>query len=340
MELKVGLCGFGTMAKGHAQMLQLHEGVKLVAIADTVPENRAKAEELYHVKTFETGEELIANGGLDVVFVVVPTYLHTLLAVSALKSGCHVFCEKPMSLNPDLCTQMIDAANESGKYLMIGQVLRFWPEYVFLKEAIDSGRYGKLEALSMTRVGGTSMGWQKWYLDERRGGSQLFDRHLHDCDAVTWLLGTPKSVYTYGIHKDCFTQGGVSHSFTEYYYDNNLVVSAEGSADAIKGFPFTAAYRAFFEKAVIEYNSRSTPTLQVFEGGEPIVPEIKSKVPSLTSGMNITNSAPYYNEEVYFFDCIRRGVKPETITPEKARESVRVVSAEMLSAKTHSRINL
>ena len=47
--IKVGLCGFGSMAKGHAQMLQLHDDVKLVAIADAVEENRIKAAELYGI---------------------------------------------------------------------------------------------------------------------------------------------------------------------------------------------------------------------------------------------------------------------------------------------------
>ena len=86
--INVGLCGFGSMAKGHAQTLQLHDGVKLVAIADTVEDNRKKAEEQYGVKTYCTGEELIDAGGLDAVFVVVPTYLHAPLAIRALEAGC------------------------------------------------------------------------------------------------------------------------------------------------------------------------------------------------------------------------------------------------------------
>lgn len=338
--MKVGICGFGSMAKGHAQMIPKHEGVELVAIADRTAENRAKAAEQYGVKVYETGEELIDAGGLDVVFVVVPTYLHAPLTIRALDSGCHVFCEKPMSLNPELCRQMIEAANRNNKSLMIGQVLRFWPEYVFLKEAIDGGQYGKLIALSMTRVGDVSLGWDNWYLNEDRGGMQIFDRHIHDTDAILWMLGTPKSVYAYGAKRDFKTAGGFFHSFTEYYYNDDLVVSAEGSADTSRAFPFTATYRAFFENGVIEFNCRNKPTLQVIANGETVTPELPKPIAELKSGMNISTAGPYFNEEAYFFECLRKGVKPAVVTPEAAMESIRVVRAEVESAKNRRPVQL
>ncbi|MBO4344792.1 MAG: Gfo/Idh/MocA family oxidoreductase, partial [Victivallales bacterium] len=310
------------------------------AIADTVEENRAKAAEQYGVATYASGEELIDAGGLDAVFVVVPTYLHAPLAIRALNAGCHVFCEKPMALNTDLCQQMIDAADKSGKILMIGQVLRFWPEYIYLKNAIDSGKYGKLQSLTMQRIGDKSIGWERWYLDERRGGCQLFDRHVHDADAVQWMLGMPKAVYCYGVERDPYTDGGVFHSVTQYCYDSGILVSAEGSSDNHAGCPFTATYHAVFENGVISFNSTRKPTLTVHEGGEAIVPDLSANIEDLKSGMNITHSLPYFQEESYFFDCIRKGVKPTTVTPESAMETIRLVRTEGESVKQHKRIEL
>lgn len=338
--MRVGLCGYGSMGSGHAELIQKHAGVSLVGIADRRAERRELAQEKFGVKTWESGEEMIDAGGLDVVFVCVPTYLHAALAIRAMKAGCHVFCEKPMSLNPELCAQMIETSKQTGKTLMIGQVLRFWPEYVYLKNTIDSGVYGKLIALSMTRVGNVSCGWENWYLDETRGGMQIFDRHIHDCDAILWMLGTPKTVYAYGASRDTRTKGGIFHSFTEYYYDGGLVVSAEGSADTVSGFPFTASYRAFFEKGVIEFNCRNKPTLQVFAGAEPFAPELPNPIAELTSGMNISTAGPYFNEEEYFFDCLKSGTKPCVVTPEAAMETIRVVRAEVASAKLRKQIDL
>jgi len=258
MIMRIGLCGYGNMGRHHSQLLQKHDpSLELVGIADVTAERRELASNDHAgIRIWASGQEMIAAGGLDVVFVCTPTYLHAELSTLALQAGCHVFCEKPMALQPELCQQMITVANDTGKFLMIGQVLRFWPEYVYLKELCETRKYGPLRALSMTRVGGVSTGWQGWYLDERRGGMQIFDRHIHDSDAVLWILGQPRAVQSYGFSLDPHTAGGINHSFTHYDFGPELLVSAEGSADMPAGFPFTAAYRATFARACLEFNSR------------------------------------------------------------------------------------
>jgi predicted dehydrogenase len=110
--------------------LQKHADVQLVAVGPTRRRNcGSMAKDAYGVQTWSSGEEMIAAGGLDVVFVCAPTYLHAPLVIQALRAGCHVFGEKPMALNETLCADMSAVADECGKVLMIGQVLRFWPEY-------------------------------------------------------------------------------------------------------------------------------------------------------------------------------------------------------------------
>lgn len=338
--MKVALCGLGNMGRSHAQLIAQHGGdIELVAVADVQEELRQQVAESLGVEAYASGEELIDAKVAEVVFICLPTYLHAPLAVRALESGMHVFCEKPMGLDTAACDRMIAAAAASGKLLIIGQVLRFWPEYAFLKEALDSGRYGRLESLSMTRVGGVSVGFEGWYLDEVRGGMQIFDRHIHDTDLTLWLLGRPKAVRAFGVEKCASTQGGIVHSFTEYQYDG-LAVSAEGSADMPKGFPFTMGYRAVFERACIEYSNRFSPTLAVYDGGEPVHPELPNPVGELKSGLNIRAGSGYFLEQAYFFDCIRSGRKPAIVTPESARETIEVVRAEIASVRAGRAIEL
>lgn len=340
--MKVGLIGFGHMGSVHGRLLVKHPGVELVAVADAVEELRAQAAQELNVKTYASGDELIAADKYDVIFVCCPTYLHAKYTLMAMEAGCHVFCEKPMALNVDECTAMIDAQNKYGKMLMIGQVLRFWPEYVFLKKAIDNKTYGELRALSMTRVGGVSTGWQNWFLDERRGGVQMFDRHIHDTDAILWMLGTPKAICSQGFYEDPNTAGGFSHNFTQYFYNKPIIVNAEGSADLPQGHPFTAAYRAVFDRGVVEYDcTRQGDTLRVYDGGDaPKLPELPIPEEDASGKLNITTRLPYFYEQEYFFKCIREGVKPTTVTPEAARETIRVVRTEIESARSCKQINL
>lgn len=334
--MRVALCGYGPMGRTHAQLLAQHDDVTLVAVADVQEDLRARAAEECGVETYESGEELIDAGIADVIFVCAPTFLHAPLAIRALEAGAHVFCEKPMGLNPEECTAMIEASRRAGKMLTVGQVLRFWPEYVFLKEAVDSGAYGALQSFSMTRIGGVSIGHERWFLDESRGGMQIFDRHIHDTDMTLWLLGKPRAVQAFGFEKDAATDGGLVHTFTRYIYDN-LAVSAEGSADLPGGFPFTMGYLAVFDNAAIEYSNRQNPSLLLYDGGEPKAPELPQPLGAIQSGLNITSASGYFLEQVYFFDCIRSGRQPDIVTPESARETVAVVRAEIESARQEGR---
>jgi predicted dehydrogenase len=184
----------------------------------------------------------------------------------------------------------------------------------------------------MTRIGGVSIGFERWFLDEKRGGMQIFDRHIHDTDLVVWLLGVPEAVQAFGVEKDPRTEGGIIHSFTRYLFPG-LAISAEGSADLPAKFPFTMGYRAVFDTAAIEYSSRQTPTLKLYTGGEPETPELPQPLGTVQSGLNITAASGYFLEQVYFFDCVRKDRRPQIVTPESARDTIRVVRAEIRSAR-------
>ncbi len=328
--IKVAVCGVGPMGRMHAQLLKQNEAAALVAIADVQDELCARVGAELGVATYRSGEELIDARVADAVWVCVPTYLHAPLSIRALRAGHHVFCEKPMALDAKECQAMIDAAQAAGRLLTVGQVLRFWPEYVFLKQAIEQRTFGKLRTLSMVRLGGVTIGWQEWFLDEKRGGTQIFDRHIHDTDMTLWLLGKPEAVTTYGT---LGVRGGYVHCFTRYVYPD-VTVSAEGSADQPDGFPFTMGYHATFERGAIRYHSGSSPTLTVYHAdGSRSNPELPNPLGDLHVGLNISSAGGYHLEGVYFLDCIAQGREPEIVSPESARETVRLVRAEMESAR-------
>jgi predicted dehydrogenase len=333
--MKVGVCGVGPMGRMHTQLLKQNDAAELVAIADVQEKLRAEVGEELGVETYASGESMIDAGIADVIWVCAPTYLHAPLTIRALESGHHVFCEKPMALNADECSAMIAAADTAGKMLTVGQVLRFWPEYVFLKNAIESGAYGKLQTLSMVRVGNVTLGWQEWFLDEKLGGTQIFDRHIHDSDMTLWLLGKPTGVITHGTLGE---RGGYVHCFTRYCYAD-VTVSAEGSADQPDGYPFTMGYHATFERGSIQYASGSSPTLTVYEPDDKQSnPELPNPLGDMNVGLNISSAGGYFLEGVYFLDCIANGRKPEIVSPDSALDTVRLVRAEIESAKQNGQM--
>jgi len=164
--VKVGIIGLGFMGRMHLEDYQKHPEVKIVAVSDTIAKklkgdlsgggNISTEKDIFDftgIRTYEEADELIADEDVDLVDICLPTHLHAEFTIKALNKGKHVLCEKPMAGCLEECDSMIEAAEKAGKKLMIGQCLRFWPEYEVLKDYVENGKMGKLVYLSCFRGG-------------------------------------------------------------------------------------------------------------------------------------------------------------------------------------------
>ena len=182
--LKVGLIGIGFMGRGHLDnYIRLEaEGfpVKLQAICD-IDSNKYKGifvegnmgvgnahYDFSKYNLYTSIDKMLAEEEFDFVDITLPTYLHSEVSVRALNKGIHVLCEKPMALNSADCARMCDAALKNNRKLMIAQCLRFWPEYEYLKDCVESERYGKVLAGYFYRGGNTPI-WSYQNSDASRG---------------------------------------------------------------------------------------------------------------------------------------------------------------------------
>jgi predicted dehydrogenase len=268
----------------------------------------------------EDADELIADPNVDLVDITLPTYLHAAYAVKALRAGKHVLCEKPMAMNAAECDRMLEAQRESGKALMIAQCLRFWPEYAYLKELAESGRLGRLTSGHFWR-GSTAptWSWDNWLLDAKRSGGAMFDLHVHDVDTVNYLLGVPRAVFATG---SIGVSGGYDIVDTVYVYeDANMSVHTGANWTLPTGFQFEMRYAASFESGCLTYSTSHSPTLTETCGEEVTHPEV-------------ADSTGYAEEIPYFLRCVETGAEPTMCPPASSADSVRIVVAEMESART------
>jgi len=334
MAVKVGLVGLGMMGAGHFKALREIGGAEVVAVCDVDPKKlagdwsgtlgnidtgAARQADLSSIRRFEKLDEMLALGEIDMVDVTLPTHLHAEVAIRALKAGKHVFCEKPMALGARLAGEMIAASEAAGRLLMVGHCLRFWPEYLAMKEMIDSGLYGPVRSAVLTRLGGTpKWSWDGWMTDPRRSGSATLDLHIHDVDTVLWWFGKPSGVSAVGASD---TPSGYNHIAVQYFYDDGPLVVAEGGWDMPDSYGFRMAATIGFESAAVEYDSRRSPTLTVYtaEGAEnPPIPADNA----------------YRDELAYFVECVASGTRPTRVTPQDAADAVALVEAEVESART------
>jgi predicted dehydrogenase len=340
--IKVGIVGFGFMGHMHAQCYQATGQAKVAAVADVEPDKRQEAEEKLKCIAFPSLAELLETAEIDLADVCVPTYLHEEMVVAAAKAGKNILCEKPMAMTVKSCDRMIEAATKAGVKMMIGQVIRFWPEYQVIKEIVDSGKFGRVEWLSARRLSPPpTWAWQGWLLDPARSGGAVHDLHIHDLDYVNWLLGAPKKILAWGSPGP---QGGLDSVVTlGWEHGSGARSAAEGSLALAPGFPFNMALLVACEKATIRFDSAATPSLMVYpfqgESFAPALPAPSIGVSAETLG-NIGSLGGYYNEIKYFLECLEAGRFPKVVTLQDAREAVRLSLAAAESAKSGKIVSL
>lgn len=332
---KIGLVGYGFMGKMHAECYEAADGAQVVSVADVEADRRGEAAARLGCQAFDGIEALLSGSAVDAVDICTPTYLHEDHVLAALAAGKDVFCEKPLSLSVESCARMVSAAGEADVKLMVGHVVRFWPECQVLKSVLDSGRLGKPVWASARRLSApATWAWQGWLQDPARSGGAILDLHIHDLDFLAWILGQPKQIISRGIQTDT---GAYDTALTTCVgHTNGTSSQAEGSLAMPDGFPFTSQLLVVCEKGSILSDLTGSPSLVVRPAGAPEeYPEIPEPVASPASaGGNVSSLGGYYNEIVYFLDCLRENKHPETITPEEAAYAVRLCLAARKSAET------
>ncbi len=326
--MKVGVIGVGGMGSTHNSALKaLSEimDIEVTAIADARPEFLDRGLKLWpNAKGYALGMDLIENEELDCVHICLPSYLHADHAVAAMERGMNVLVEKPACLTVEECQRLEETQKRTGVKVMVGQVVRFFPEYQYLKEVYESGRYGKLKSVMMRRLSGkVTWGFEDWFLKEEKSGSVIMDLHIHDVDFLRYLLGEPESVTVYDTE---YESGMVNHVVTAFQYPG-VFAMAEGLWDVSAALPFEPEYRAYFEEASITFNSKADPKVVVYKSdGTTEIPEIKEDehLKRDQSNINISTLGPYYTEIQYFYDCLKDGKEPKLAILAEGLQSVKL----------------
>ena len=189
-SVRIGIVGLGRLGRRHAENLALRvPGAQLVAAASPIADERAWAETaLPGVTTYAGLTELLAHPGLDAVWLVTPTSLHAAQVAEAIEAGKHVFCEKPLALEPADCDKVIALAeSRPWQLVMIGFMRRFDPAYAEAKRRIAAGEIGDVFAITTRSEDPVDPNGFFVKFAPTSGGIFL-DCCIHDIDLVRWML--------------------------------------------------------------------------------------------------------------------------------------------------------
>ena len=184
MTVLFGVLGAGRIGQVHARAIASVEGADLVAIAEPV-DAAAKAAQARFGCELRTIDQIAASDDIDAVVICTPTDTHADLIEQFARAGKAVFCEKPVDLNVDRVKQALATVEAEGATLMVGFNRRFDPDFMAVKAAIDAGRIGAVEMVTITSRDPGAPPYD--YI--KVSGGIFRDMTIHDFDMARWLLG-------------------------------------------------------------------------------------------------------------------------------------------------------
>jgi len=331
--VRVGIIGAGLMGKIHARAYARTPGAQVAAIADR---HLDRAQALAGEVGGQAGtdiEAVLHDPSIDLVDVALPTPEHAPVGIAALDAGKHLVVEKPLAATLSDADALIAAARRAGKFLMVAQVLRFWPEYMAIQAALQSGRLGRPLFATSQRVA-SMPDYAIWFRNPQISGGAVLDLQIHEIDLLNWLFGKPRRVAARGRRDET---GGWNHVGALFDYAG-VSAFVETSFMMPAGYPFTAGLRVLCERGVLEYQFRA--------GGSGVLdaPAASLRIyePADAGGqcLPVESGDAFEREIAYFVACVQCATAPAIITPADARLAVQVALATRQSLETGESVSI
>ncbi len=189
-SLKIGLIGCGHIGRMvHLQNLRRMPGVEVVALAEADAQSLEAARTLVpRAAAFADYRELLERPEVDGVIVCLPNALHAEAASAALRSGKHLYLEKPLALTLDEGRELLVAWRGSDRVAMIGFSYRFNPLHLEVRRQLRLGRLGELVGARSVFTTAPHVA-PAWKQTRRTGGGVLLDLASHHADLVRFWFG-------------------------------------------------------------------------------------------------------------------------------------------------------
>lgn len=229
---KYAVIGTGSRSEMYIKAIACNykKAAKLVALADTnmtrvayyndrlVKEWDYKKVPAYKAADFD---KMIKEQKPDTVIVTTMDRTHHKYICRAMELGCDVITEKPMTVDPEKCQQIIDMKKKTGKDLRVTFNYRYAPRNTKIKEIIRSGILGKVLSVHFEWLLDTSHGadyFRRWHRDKRNSGGLMVHKSTHHFDLVNWWMDTtPATVFAMGDLMFYGKANAEERGVTEFY---------------------------------------------------------------------------------------------------------------------------
>ena len=330
-KLGTTIIGCGSIHRVHADAIVNSDFGHLVSVVDIHKHKAQASAQEYHCRWYTDYNEAIHDDAVDVVHICTPHYLHSEMAIKALKAGKHVLVEKPVVRHIDEAQLVIRARDESGRCVGVCFQNRFNQTSKKAKEMIDSGAVGAVKGIKgivtwyRNEAYYTSSEWRGRFATE--GGGVLINQSIHTIDLMQWLVGGVEAV-----------KGGVSTQLL------GKVIEVEDTAYATLFFR-NGARGIFFATNCYTTNSPveievdcEKAKLRIYDGKLYIEQDGNCSCIADDNSKETGYKSYWGNSHVVLIENFYRGIlsrgSGSIISVEEAVESVRIIDGIYKSAST------
>ena len=322
--LRFGIVGCGMIADIHAQALKSISDVRLVGVTDvSLPHAKAFAEK-HGVLAYESYEQMLADDTIDAVCICTPSGFHAAQAKAALLAGKNVAVEKPIAMTVSEADSVIETAKKSGKLLTVISQLRFSPDSIRLKEAVQSGKFGQIRFCNLSMKYWRDESYYSgspWKGSRLLDGGILMNQGIHGIDLLLHVMGktTVTSSVTDRLHHKIESP---DTALALLRYECGALGVLEATTAAFPGFDLkmeiigTKGYAVFTEDHFTTF---------IIEGEEQeLLPETKSS--GTASDPKAVGWKKHALQLKNFAEAIN-GVSPLAVKGEDGRAAIALISA-------------
>ncbi|WNM31190.1 Gfo/Idh/MocA family oxidoreductase [Streptomyces sp. Li-HN-5-11] len=328
--MRIGVIGTGRIGTIHANTLSRHREVGSLILTDADP---ARAQELAQRlgETAAPGVDEIFRWGVDAVVITTATSAHAELIGRAARSGLPVFCEKPVALDLPGTLHALGEVEAAGTILQMGFQRRFDAGYTGAREAVRSGRLGRLHtvrALTSDQAP-PAAAWLSL------SGGLFRDALIHDFDILRWVTGH-EIVDVYAAGSDAgpamFREAGdVDTGAAVLTLDDGTLATATATRLNGAGYDVRMEVAGELDQIVVGLDDR-TPIAST----EPTGPPAADKP---WTGF-LERFGPAYEAELAAFVEVVRGERPNPCDGQEALQALRIAEACEVSRREHRPVGL
>jgi predicted dehydrogenase len=331
-KVRLGVVGVGWAAQViHLPILMKHPESQVVAICD---KDKAKVrlvgEKFGIARQYTDVDEMLAENSLDAILVCTSTDAHRDVAVAALRAGKDVFVEKPIARRYQEALDMVSAAKESRRKLMVGMNHRFRPDTMILKSFIEGKELGKI---FYTRVG-----WLRrhnldraWLTQkEKSGGGAFIDLGIVMLDMALWMMGYPEVVRLGANHYQHRTKQVEDTSVVHITLKSGAVVNIEVSWSMCLKDDLYYCY---------VHGSEGSASLSPLTINKELHGNLVNLAPAKLDSPQQLFKRSYENELKHFLGAVK-DIHPVVSTGDEAVQRMRIVDAVYRSAKRGKEVTL